>query len=83
MEKQLILERLRAMLTEKHPNVEINIDTLLEFGTTTYLDMSSLEIVEFITAVEEEFNVIVDITERFYTIGDVVDSVFTHLKEDC
>ena len=70
------------MLTEAYPNIEITMDTYLEYGTGCFLDMSSIEIVQFILNLEKKFNIIIDLDERYYTIGDAVKSVYGYINEE-
>ena len=57
------------------------MDTYLEINEGSYLDMSSLELVQFIIELEETFNIIIDLDDRFYTIGDAVRGVIKYLEE--
>lgn len=76
-----ILRDIRKMLSDKYPTVDISMETYLEFGNASYLDMSSIDIVEFIITLEEKYNIIIDIDDRYYTIGDVVHGVLSYLSE--
>ena len=76
-----VLDDIRKMLSETYPTVDISMDTYLEFGNGSHLDMSSLEIVQFIIDLEEKYGIIVDIDERFITVGDAIRSVLTHFNE--
>jgi len=76
-----VLNDIRKMLSETYPTVEITMDTYLEFGEGSYLDMSSIEIVQFIVDLEEKYNIIIDIEDRYYTVGDAVRGVVSYLLE--
>ena len=79
--EEIILNDVREMLSQEYPTVEITMDTYLEFGEGSYLDMSSIEIVQFIVALEEKYDIIIDLEDRYYTIGDAVRGVVAYLKE--
>lgn len=76
-----ILEDIKEMLTETYPDVDISMNTLLEYGSESCLDMSSIEIVQFILVLEEKYGIIIDIEDRYYTIGDAVRGVVGYLEE--
>lgn len=76
-----ILSDVREMLSQTYPAVEITMDTYLEFGEGSYLDMSSIEIVQFIVVLEEKYDIIIDIEDRYYTVGDAVRGVVSYLRE--
>jgi len=76
-----VLDGIREMLSETYPTVEITMDTYLEFGDSNYLDMTSIEMVQFIVDLEEKYNIIIDIEDRYYTVGDAVRGVVTYLLE--
>ena len=79
--EEIILNDIKEMLSQEHSTVEITMDTYLEFGEGSYLDMSSIEIVEFIVILEEKYDIIIDFEDRYYTIGDVVRGVVSYLKK--
>ena len=74
-----VLDGIREMLSKSYPTVEITMDTYLEFGDSNYLDMTSIEIVEFIVALEKRYSIIIDIEDRYYTVGDAVRGVVAYL----
>lgn len=74
-----VLDGIREMLSESYPTVEITMDTYLEFGDSNYLDMTSIEIVQFIVALEERYSIIIDLEDRYYTVGDAVRGVVAYL----
>jgi len=82
MNKNEILTKIQELLSKNRSDLKIDMNTYLEFNTEQSLDLSSLEIVDFIMEVETIFNIIIDISERFYTVGDVVESVFEHLESE-
>ena len=82
MNKNEILTKIQELLSKNRSDLKIDMSTYLEFNTEQSLDLSSLEIVDFIMEVETIFNIIIDISERFYTVGDVVESVFEHLESE-
>lgn len=77
----IILADIKEILVKDYPDIEINMETFLEFGEGSYLDMSSLEIVQFIVNLEEKYDIIIDIDDRYYTIGDVVRGVIKYVNE--
>lgn len=79
--EEIILNDIKEMLSQEYSTVEITMDTYLEFGEGSYLDMSSIEIVEFIVILEEKYDIIIDFEDRYYTIGDVVRGVVSYLKK--
>lgn len=79
--KEIILNDIKSMFSQSHPHIEITMDTYLETGEGCGLDMSSLEIVEFIVALEQKYSIIIDIEDRYYTVGDAVNGVIGYLKE--
>ena len=79
--EEIILNDVREMLSQEYPTVEITMDTYLEISGGSYLDMSSIEIVQFIVALEEKYDIIIDLEDRYYTIGDAVRGVVAYLKE--
>ena len=79
--ERVILDDIKEMLSSEYPIVEITMETFLEFGEGSYLDMSSIEIVEFIVALEEKYDIIIDFEDRYYTIGDVVRGVISYMEE--
>ena len=79
--EESILKDIKEMLSQEYPMVEISMDTYLESGEGSYLDMSSIEIVQFIIALEEKYDIIIDLEDRYYTIGDAVLGVVAYLKE--
>lgn len=76
-----ILNDVREMLFKEYPTTQISMETFLEYGDGSYLDMTSIEIVQFIVDVEKKYDIIIDIEDRYYTIGDVVHGVAAYLKE--
>ena len=76
-----ILNDIKEMLSDGHPDVEISMETLLEYGSESCLDMTSIEIVQFILDLEEKYDIIIDIDDRYYTIGDAVRGVVGYLEE--
>ena len=55
-----ILNDIREMLSASYPDVEISMETLLEYGQVSCLDMTSLEIVQFIVDLEKKYDIIID-----------------------
>lgn len=79
--EETVFNDVRKMLSQIYPEDQITKDTYLEFGDGPYLDMSSIEIVEFIAVLEKKYDIIIDLEDRYYTIGDVVHSIVIYLKE--
>lgn len=80
-DEKSILDAIREMLSSEYPTVEITMETFLEFGDGSYLDMSSIDIVEFIVVLEDKYDIIIDFEDRYYTIGDVVRGVISYLEK--
>ncbi len=76
-----ILQDICEMLSQDYPTTDITMQTYLEFGEGSSLDMSSIEIVEFIVDLEERYDIIIDIEDRYYTVGDAVRGVVSYLRE--
>ena len=79
--QEIIFEKIKNILSVSYPSANITMDTYLEINEGSYLDMSSLELVQFIIELEETFNIIIDLDDRFYTIGDAVRGVIKYLEE--
>lgn len=60
--EKIVFNDIKNMLSSRYPTVNISMDTYLEFGNNSYLDMSSLEIVQFIVDLEKKYDIIIDIT---------------------
>ena len=78
---ETIFSEVKNLLQDKYHDCEINMDTFLEFGSGSFLDMSSLDIVEFIVDLETKYDIIIDIEDRYYTVGDAVRGVEKYLRE--
>ena len=78
-EEERVFNDIKEMLTPIYPNIDITMETFLEYGTGTYLDMSSIEIVQFIIDIEQKYNIIIDYEDRYYTIGDMVHGILSCL----
>ena len=76
-----ILDDVREMLLKEYPTTQIAMETFLEYGDGSNLDMTSIEIAQFIVDVEKKYDIIIDIEDRYYTIGDVVRGIVGYLKE--
>jgi len=76
-----ILNDIRELLAADYPDVEITMETMLEYGSLSSLDMTSLEIIQFIVNLEEKFDIVIDIDDRYYTIGDAVVAVAKYIEE--
>lgn len=81
VEEERVFNDIKEMLTPMYPDIDISMDTFLEYGTGTYLDMSSIEIVQFIIDIEQKYDIIIDLDDRYYTVGDVARGVVTYLRE--
>ena len=79
--ENVLLEEIQEMLAEKYPREKITMKTYLEYGDDLSLDMSSLDIIQFIIDLEKRYDIIIDIDDRFYTIGDVVRGIKSYLNE--
>ena len=80
--EEQILNDIKEMLSKSYSEVEISMDTYLEYGNGPFLDMTSIEIVQFILDLEKRYNIIIDIDDRYYTIGDAVRGVIGCLEEN-
>lgn len=79
-----VLSDICEMLSKIYPEVEVTMDTYFEYGQSeedTALNMSSLEIVQFIVNLEDRYDIIIDLEDRYYTVGDAVRSIVSYLKE--
>lgn len=81
MTEESVLRDIQELLSETYPNISITMDTYLEFGEGSSLDMSSIEIVEFIVKLEEKYGIIIGIEDRYYTIGDAVRGVVSYCNK--
>lgn len=81
IKEEKILNDIVELLSDSYSDVEITMETYLEFGKGSHLNMSSLEIVEFIVILEKKYNIIIDIEDRYYTVGDAVRGVVSYLRE--
>lgn len=81
IDESKILDDIKKMLSQSYPSVEISMETFLEYGEESSLNMSSLEIVEFIVYLESKYDIIIDFNDRYYTVGDTVRAVMTYLNE--
>ena len=79
--EEKILDDIKELLLDDYPNIEITMDTMLEYDSVSGLNMSSLEIVQFIVDLEEKYDIIIDIEDRYYTVGDAVRSIVGYLVE--
>ena len=79
--EEMVFDEICGMLYQTYPDNDISMETWLEFGEGTYLDMSSIEIVQFIIDLEEKYSIIIDIEDRYYTVGDAVRGVVSYLRE--
>lgn len=79
--EEIIFNDIKEMLVPMYPMVDISMDTYLEYGNGSCLNMSSLEIVQFIVELENKYNIIIDIDDRYYTVGDAVRGVTVYLHE--
>ncbi len=79
--EEMVFKEICEMLYQTYPDSDISMETWLEFGEGTYLDMSSIEIVQFIIDLEEKYSIIIDIEDRYYSVGDTVRGVVSYLRE--
>ena len=78
-----VFNRVVEIICIKYPSAKITMDTYLEFNNNgEHLDMSSLEIVDFILDLEREFDMIIDIEDRYYTVGDAVRGILLQLNSE-
>lgn len=80
MERTEITKKIISCLKVEYKTVSIDEETALEYSGENSLDMSSMDIIDFIIQIEEEFCMIVDISTRFETIGDVVNYIHSKLN---
>ncbi len=78
MKEEMIFERIRKILVEQL-GVEEK-DVTMEASFTDELNADSLDIVELVMAMEEEFGVSIpdEEAERITTVGDAVEYVKNH-----
>lgn len=81
VDKNFVFEEVKELLLKNHSADLITWDTNLETDEGLSLDMSSLEIVEFIVSLENKFDIVIDIEDRYFTVGDVIDGVVSYLEK--
>lgn len=83
LEDNNILERLEKVLISILNIEHIQIEKAMHIGNQlgeNCLALSSLEYVQFILAIEEEFNVVIDYEVDMITIGNLVDYIRLYEK---
>ncbi|MEG2353280.1 MAG: acyl carrier protein [Clostridium sp.] len=77
----MVFEKIKAIIVE-HLNVDEN-EVTMEASFADDLGADSLDVVEFIMAIEEEFDVEVpdEAAEKVATVGDVVEYIKTRIEE--
>lgn len=83
LEDNNILERLEKVLISILNIEHIQIEKAMHIGNQlgeNCLALSSLEYVQFILAIEEEFNVVIDYEVDMITIGNLIDYIRLYEK---
>ena len=68
-EVQMELEKIRAMIADK---MDIDPSTVTEESTFEELKLDSLDLVEIVMDVEDEFDICIETSEGLKTIGDLI-----------
>ena len=68
-EVQMELEKIRAMIADK---IDIDPSTITEESTFEELKMDSLDLVEIVMDVEDEFDICIETSDGLNTIGDLI-----------
>jgi len=72
MEEQIMLEKVTELLREYkgEPDLEVT-----EKSTFTELELDSLDTVELVMNLEEEFSVTIDMDESIQSVGDLINVI--------
>mgnify|MGYP000119315344 FL=1 len=68
-EVQMELEKIRAMIADK---MDIDPSTITEESTFEELKLDSLDLVEIVMDVEDEFDICIETSDGLNTIGDLI-----------
>lgn len=68
-EVQMELEKIRAMIADK---MDIDPGTITEESTFEELKLDSLDLVEIVMDVEDEFDICIETSDGLNTIGDLI-----------
>ena len=68
-EVQMELEKIRAMIADK---MDIDPSTITEEATFEELKLDSLDLVEIVMDVEDEFDICIETSDGLNTIGDLI-----------
>ena len=68
-EVQMELEKIRAMIADK---MDIDPSTITEESTFEELKLDSLDLVEIVMDVEDEFDICIETSDGLNTIGDLL-----------
>ena len=68
-EAQMELEKIRAMIADK---MDIDPSTITEESTFEELKLDSLDLVEIVMDVEDEFDICIETSDGLNTIGDLI-----------
>ena len=66
----MVFERIKEIIADR---LEIDPDQITLESSFEDLDVDSLDLVEIMMAIEEEYDIIFDDTEDFKTVADIVD----------
>lgn len=78
------LEKMREILSkvlcEECLEIPISLDTYLINGVgMNGLDLSSIDYVDFLVSVENEYDIIYDFSARIYTVGDIYNYISSYM----
>lgn len=74
-----IKDILFSILEIDDPLIPISKETVLISGSgDNYLSLSSIDYVDFLTCIEDEYDIIYDFNARLYTIGDVIAYIIAY-----
>ena len=68
-EVQMELDKIRAMIADK---MDIDPSTITEESTFEELKLDSLDLVEIVMDVEDEFDICIETSDGLNTIGDLI-----------
>ena len=76
-EVQMELEKIRAMIADK---MDIDPSTITEESTFEELKLDSLDLVEIVMDVEDEFDICIETSDGLNTIGDLIALIRSQAK---
>lgn len=76
----MVLDKIKSIVADK---LSINVDDITVDTTLEDLGADSLDVVEVIMALEDEFDIEIsdEVAENISTVGDLVDYIKSHVEE--